>query len=101
MNVERVRTERGSRIEPPMNQRWSDLDKLRWQAAVVATDTGQEVVVTAGGEQVKRFGRWVDVPGSYSIRVGGSSIGSFNFGSAWTFLTGVSIGAQEQAKETT
>lgn len=38
MIVQRVTTETGSHIEPPLDQDASDLDKLRWLAAVVEHD---------------------------------------------------------------
>lgn len=81
MKVRRVATEGGSHIEPPFDPSWSDLDKLRWTASVVEADTGVRPVPH------------LEENGLYSINVGASSFGGFTFGSAWTFLNGVSAGA--------
>lgn len=38
-DVRRVENPRGSHIEPPLDQSWSPLDKLRWNARVVEIDS--------------------------------------------------------------
>lgn len=40
MEVVRVKTERGSHIEPALDESWTELDKLRWNAGVLKADTG-------------------------------------------------------------
>lgn len=97
--VRRVQDNGGSHIEPPFNEKWDDLIALRWQAAVVEVDTGLRVRVSGGGHEVKRRGRWVSVSDSYSLQVGACSVGSFDFKSAWSFLSGVSVGAEVVSAE--
>ncbi|WP_275558514.1 hypothetical protein [Streptomyces sp. 5-6(2022)] len=87
--VTRIHDATGSHIEPPLDPAWSDLNKLRWHAAVTAHDTGiaatvQDATYTIDGKPV---------PGHYDIIVGASSIGPFDFRSAWDYLNGVSTGA--------
>lgn len=90
--VTRVHTGQGSHIEPPLDQDWDEATKLAWQAAVVAHDTGlrirvhDEAFVTSNGDAV---------PGTYSINVGLSSCSALPYRKAWTYLNGVSTGAQQ------
>lgn len=80
--VQRIHTEGGSHVEPPFDDRWSNDDKLRWKAASVTADTGVPISV-------------VYRDGYYGFRIGRSAIGGHDYRSAWDFLTGVSLGAQE------
>lgn len=43
MEVERIVYEHGSHIVPPLEDWWSDQDRLRWKASVVEHDTGVRV----------------------------------------------------------
>lgn len=94
MTVRRVGTEHGSHVEPPLEQSWSNLDKLRWHAALVEHETGITVRVVTGALSAKPLGRWRVVPDSYSFRVGHGQIGSFDYREAWTYLNGVADGAK-------
>ncbi|GGU62711.1 hypothetical protein [Streptomyces lavendofoliae] len=96
MNVARVQTESGSRIEPPLDPDWDEHTKLLWKAAVVALDAGLQVTVTDGGYSEWHKGAWHAVPGRYCIRVGTSSNAAYSFREAWCFLTGVSVGARRR-----
>lgn len=83
MIVSRVHTDGGSHIEPPLNQAWDDYTKLQWHAAVVAHDTGLTIRIH------KQFRR-----GQYGVQiVGYSGAGSFDFRSAWVYISGVDAGA--------
>lgn len=82
--LRRVIDPNGSHIEPPLDQSWSDLDKLRWQAAVVRVDNDGTVATVY--EQ--------PTPGQYGISAGRASIASFDFYGAWTYLNGFSHGLQ-------
>ena len=85
--VRRVQTERGSHIEPPLDETWPDFLKLRWQTGVVFADSGLRVDVT----------RWSN-PGEYSLSGktpnGGWSRGAGPFYQAWRTLGDLSMGAQ-------
>lgn len=101
IEVIRVRDQRGSRIEPPMDDEWDQATKLAWQAAVVALDTGLDIAVTAGGLRRRNRRRWwrprprwQDVPDVYSIHIGTSFITPLSFYAAWTLLNGISAGAR-------
>lgn len=85
--VRRVETERGSHIEPPLDESWPDFVKLRWWAGVVFADSGLRVDVT----------RWSS-PGQYSLTgktpVRSWSRGAGSFDQAWLMLTNIGMGAQ-------
>ena len=92
MKVTRVHDGGSSYIEPPLEQSWSNLEKLEWQAAVVSEDTGIEHInVTRShytiGSILQR--------GYYCVEVGfGRSIAPLNFHQAWSYLNGVSTGVE-------
>lgn len=90
MIVERVKTAAGSYIDPPLDQLWTPLQKLEWQAAVVHADSGLSLTVADGG--YSRNG--VRQHGYYNIRYDSGSIGPYTYYEAWTFLNGVSLGAE-------
>ena len=98
MTVVMVPDKHGAHPEPPLDDRWDDLTKLRWNAALIEHQTGIRVVVSTGGHQTLRHGAWVDEPGRYSLQVGGSSISSFDFRGAWDVMIGVELGAQAAAR---
>lgn len=97
--AQRIHTDHGSHIEPPLDERWSDLDKLRWQAAVAEADTGLTINVAPSKARFKPRGsdRWIDVTGEYQVTVlrpGVSSSGiSLRFHQAWLYISGVVAGA--------
>lgn len=93
MLVQRVTTATGSRIDPPLNDSWSDLKKLEWKAAVIEADTGLKIEIYDPRSATKFFGGWVrDRPRRYGFLVGCSSAASFSFGQAWTFMNGIELG---------
>ena len=85
--VRRIHTDTGSHIEPPLDEHASEFDRLRWHAAVVEHDTGIHVAVN----QQPKGSLWER--SLFGFNVGGSSIAAYDFRSAWTFLTGVRVGA--------
>jgi hypothetical protein len=90
--VVRVQDPTGDHIEPPLDEGWDAFTKLRWKAAVTAHDTGLTVDVEEGA---LRDDSGNPVPGWYGIGVGRSGAAAFDFHSAWTYLNGVSAGAQD------
>jgi hypothetical protein len=100
MRVVRVETETGSHIEPPLDQDWDDLTKLRWHAAVVTYDTGIPIEVYDGRYSVKRFGKWRPVPGVYGFSVPGCSGGAMSYQSMWSWLNGFSSGVDSLRRVT-
>lgn len=100
MSVVRVKDSTGrSYIEPELNPEWDALTKLRWHAAVVSHDTGLDVRVSDRSSSRWRRGRWEQIPGTYSIRCGSSSIASFDYNEAWVFLTGLEMGVDAARAE--
>lgn len=78
--VQRVHDGLGtSHIEPPLEQAWSNLERLRWHAAVTALDTGLQVLVHP-------------VKGGYSVQVENGSMSSMNYQNAWSYISGVLVG---------
>ena len=98
MKVRRIHHASGSRIEPPLDQSWSDLEKLRWHAAVIEHDTGAPVRIDTA-----RY--WIGAVlqrGFYDITLGGTNIGPLSYNAAWDYLNGIAIGARYAVrKETT
>ena len=93
MNVERIHTDTGSHIEPPLDPSWSEQEKIEWQAAVVRADTGLSINVKPA-----RFSRngihqrgYFDV--AYQAPGISGSHGPMTYEATWTFLNGVSLGA--------
>lgn len=93
MKVKRITTGTSSRVEPPLEEQWSDLTKLRWHAAVVSLDTGSEVRILVEPSTSAWKPRWSPFwisEDSFQITVGDSTAFPFDFHSAWTYLNGVS-----------
>lgn len=88
MDVQRIEHDHGSRIEPPLSEQWSDLDKLEWLAGVVHADTGLDITVKPGALLLN------DVPQAsyYSINLRSSSHSAFTYGDAWVYMSGVITG---------
>lgn len=99
MTVTRVHTATGSHIDPPLDQDWDDLMKLRWQAAVVTADTGLAVRVSPAHLQYRatRWSPWRIQSGVYDVHVGSSSCGAMRYAEAWSYLNGVAAGANAAA----
>jgi hypothetical protein len=80
--VERVEDNHGSHIEPPLDQQWSDAEKLAWHAGVELVDSGLRAVLTL----------WSD--GTWSINAGPISMhNGMTFYDAWNAITMMGIGA--------
>lgn len=94
ITVRRVQTEEGSHIEPPLDGTWDDLTTLRWQAAVVRTDTGLNVDVEPAKYSRKVGETWVPIPDLYNIRYQHGCMGAYSFAEAWALLTGVDLGSR-------
>jgi len=91
VTVQRVTTEWGSRIEPPLDQSWSDLEKLRWHAAVVGVDAGVVAPrVDVCDYSSRRFGIWFPNRGYYTVQ----GCGPLRYAEAWDYLNGMLAGAK-------
>jgi hypothetical protein len=100
MDVRRIHTSNGSYIEPPLDQQWDALTKLRWQAGVVRADAGVTVYVMPGALTTPGLlGRpWVHWD-YFALRIGQASHASYRYDEAWIFLNGVSAGAEATQRE--
>lgn len=95
MLVERIHTEYGSHIEPPLNQAWDELTQLRWKAAVVACDSGVALNVHPAKAWTVVAGiRW-PIRRLYSFSSSSWSTSGMSFEHAWTYLNGVGTGADQ------
>ena len=90
MDVSRVQDASGSHIEPALDQRWSELDQLRWKAGVVAADAGIRVEIQTN--VLRRNGRVV--PGRYGIAYMGGGGYACDFECMWSLLNGIELGAK-------
>lgn len=70
----------GSHIEPPLDPFWSDIDKLRWHAAVASLDTGLRFLVH-------------EMDGCYSIQIENNSMSARPYHEAWSYISAASVGA--------
>lgn len=94
LDVKRVQTTSGgSHIEPPLQDTWSEIEKLRWHAGVVLVDSGVRVTIN-DSERYSVNGRDVPVIG---IQVG-NTMTSKRFDDAWNYLNGVSAGGQQASR---
>jgi hypothetical protein len=86
MDVRRVETEGGSRIEPPHDLSWSPFKQLQWKAAVVSLDSGLDVWVNHSG---------LPSPRSFALGVVGFSTSTpHSYREAWDYLNGICTGAE-------
>lgn len=92
MKVQRIQTETGSHIDPPLQEWWGNEAQLEWKAAVASVDTGLPVSIRYGEYRRGRF----KVPGiKYCVVVGYSGTSPKTFSDAWTYINGVVAGAQQ------
>jgi hypothetical protein len=94
--VQRVHTDEGSHIEPPLGNGRSERDKIAWHAAVVAADTGLtvEAFEHSGDEYSFRLGRHQPY-NSLAMRIGTvNSGGPYPYDVAWIYLNAVSVGVE-------
>lgn len=83
MKVERVHTEHGSHIEPPLDPTWSKLDKLIWKAACIEHDSGLRLEIE-------------ERPNGFTIMSPGTGFGSacYSYVTAWNRMNGLEAGAE-------
>ena len=98
--VRRIETDHGSYIEPPFEESWSELEKLRWHLAVALHDGGDpdiRVGITPAkcGRIVRRATRrrpekveWYD--GMYGFQLNDSFHSGRSYRDMWDFLNGFS-----------
>lgn len=92
MKARRVYADDGSsHIEPPLDQEWSDLEKLKWKAEVSSDDSGLEIHVAPGQYYIEDERQ----PYFYTVNLPHSSSGPHTFNEAWTHMNGIVSGAQE------
>ncbi len=94
ITVRRVCTSTGSRIDPPLEDAWGDLQKLRWKAAVAQVDCGVAVTVNNANYTVngKPYPAFV-------VGVEGASSGPHSVGTAWAVINGIIYGAGAVRRE--
>lgn len=93
--VHRVEDETGSHIEPPLDETWPDLWKLRWKAAIVSREIGCNIHI---GKDAKRA--WYGLS-YHDGKVGVGSSLSLTFNQMWAELNGIRAGheiARHQAE---
>ena len=87
--VQRIHSANGSHIEPPLESDWSDLEKLRWRAAVVEHDNR----LPEGTIKVTEH------PHNFCIQTPGSSMSVIGLHDTWSVLTGIDIGLRLATRE--
>lgn len=81
----------GSTIDPPLNERDSDLRKLRWHAAVVKLDTGLTFYVTPSRYSISGVAQ----SGYFTLHGVDTSVSPLTFRSAWSYLNGIDLGVSQ------
>jgi hypothetical protein len=77
--------------EPPLDETWSDLDKLRWHAGVLQARTGLHLKITTGGYQIN--GQTIRNRYGWSMLAAGGG-GSYDFNEMWTYINGIERGCK-------
>jgi hypothetical protein len=86
--VARVADEHGSHIEPPLDENWTSLEKLRWRAACVRLASPD---LPIGVRQYEGD------PPTYGLVIGNTGVGDMPFHQCWTYLNGVETGLSQVA----
>lgn len=89
ITIRRIVTARGSHIEPPLDDAWTDLQKLQWHAAVILVDTGLEIGISEYGECGCRPGHGAP---TYMLTVGPTHIRHDTYLDLWHSMNDMAIG---------
>ena len=97
MKVQRVREGNGSHIEPPLDEGWTDLEKLRWHLSVALHDARlPDHLATVELGNLKVNGRTVgpvyDIRYTSVARTGAGSWGCGGFRESWSLINGIGLG---------
>lgn len=84
----------GSHVEPPLDQAWDELTKLRWHAEVVAVDTGKRCEVRGAKYRIDDRLQVGFFNVHYRGKCGVAVQGPMDFRSAWDWLNGFAAGAK-------
>jgi hypothetical protein len=93
MRVRRLADERGSYIDPPLDQEWDALTKLRWHLAVTLQDSGLAADALQIDPADYRVGG-VAQDGYYCLHGLWFSVGALSYSSAWDVINGIEYGAR-------
>jgi hypothetical protein len=89
--VHRVHTDRGSHIEPPLNDDWTGLEKLRWLTAVVLGDAKlprDTITIDVGRSTIDGIPQE-----AYEVHwLRSSTVIDYHY--CWTWLTGIGDGIE-------
>lgn len=88
--VRRVPHDGGSHIEPPLSDYEGEEERIAWKTAVIALDTGKDIELSTGGY----YEDGVEIPHSYSFRVGTNLHNMYGFTKAWAWLNGFWAGVR-------
>jgi len=93
-DVRRVKTTHGSHIEPPLNDDWTDLEKLQWHLAVTLHDSGKPADLFTIRQDDSRLGRK-----AYALEWNYGGMSPMTYGSMWTLIDGISMGFEFATKD--
>lgn len=89
LRVKRVWEGNRGHIEPEFDPEWSDLMKLRWEAAIVEMDTGIKIGIRPGGS----FINGIPILDVYGLSVGATGLGPCSPSVARDIIHGIGLGA--------
>lgn len=91
LTVRRIQVGQDSRLEPACDYRWPVIDQLRWWAAVVRLDSGNEDLIL----DVQPADYYIDnmkQDDFYDVVGSDWSAGPMSSSKTWTYLSGLSQG---------
>lgn len=93
-NAHMIHSDRGSKPEPPLDQSWPDLIKLKWHAALTRSETG--INVTVHLQPQEHPGDYYQItlsgPGWFTATV-------HTYRNAWIYLNGIGDGGAAAARK--
>lgn len=87
--------DREGHVQPPLDQGWDDLTKLRWRAGLLLADTGIFATITTNCYSEPDWrGRQRFRKDLFGITIGNVGHVAFTLDEGWTFFNGVEEGAR-------
>lgn len=90
--MQRIHTERGSHIEPPLDQDWTALEKLRWHLSVALHDAEQPDDLMDVREADYRINGVRQE--AYDVTGPSGSCGALGFHETWVLIHGIGYGLE-------
>lgn len=88
-----VQRDADGHVQPPLDQKWDALSKLRWKVGVLLIDTGIRIEITTNCYSERDLlGRQRFRKDLFGITIGSSSHVAFTLDEGWNFINGIEAG---------